>query len=192
MSFCAGWAVRYFTNLIGLDPTRSVNVLDFYLRHHSSCPFLASLSLSYPLSSHVLFRASYNPSRVIPPSTRSLSPRLPRSFCLRISVFHNSLSSLTPSTFPSLVVPKLTTRFLILWHRTLFSPLYPYLTCERFTWHVTVIDFQNNNPRKWLESVCTGKQTLSRGPWRAFRPRGQIDENMRYTYTVHINSDSTQ
>jgi len=71
----------------------------------------------------------------------------------------------------------------------LCTPLYPYLTCERFTLHVTVIDFQNNNPRKWLESVGTGKQTLNRGPWRAFRPRGQIDENMRYTYTVHINSD---
>jgi len=119
-----------------------------------SLPSLHSRSLLYFFTPFPrppsFFCAPPNPPYVIS-FTWSFAYRLFRSYCLRISVFHNSLS-LTPSTSPPPVVPRTNHKNpFILWHRTFFSLLLhahiPHLTCERFTLHVIFPDFQNNGPR---------------------------------------------
>ena len=124
---------------------------------HSRSPILFYPS-PLPLT---FFCASSDPSRVIF-FTWSSAHRPPRSFCLRISVFHNSLSLTLSAFLPS---PSELTRPFTLWHWTLFfyfcTPLYPTRLVIG-TVHVIAIDFQKRTEKPAAKTYRRGKQTLSR------------------------------
>ena len=146
----------------------SVNISDFLsLSPSSSWPVVLSLSIAslLPLPSSIFFYpllpsffcASSDPSYVI-----SFIWSF-RSFCLRISVFHNSLPPPLPLSSPFEFNHKIPLyygtgpSFSLLYF---FTPIYPHLTCERFTLHVIVIDFQNNDQRERLESMDTRQKNI--------------------------------
>jgi len=198
--------------LVGLrNSTRNVRISWTHV-----FPFLLPLSgyicivffSSFP--SHIFFFSSPFPPRPLTFFCASSNCRYVisftwsffRSFCLRISVFHNSLS-LTLPTSPSVVVPRVEPRApFILWHRTLFllsllslysfcTPIYPHLTCEMFGLHVIVTDLQNNDQRKRLESICARQAKVEprrpRRPWslkRLFHARGKIQASD--VHTIHV------
>jgi len=183
----------------------SVNISDFLYVFFVTIYVVPSLVLYYtplplfPRPSTFLC-ASSNPPYVIP-LTWSFAYRPSRSYCLRISVFHNSLS-LTLSTSPSLVVLRANHKNpFILWHRTFSSLLlhaYIPLTCERFTLHVIFTDFQDNSPRKRLGGIYTRQTNISRpeGPegsglsWER-SARAEKYTKLCDTHTIQINFDRT-
>ena len=163
-------------------------------------PFLATFSLSY-IPSHPLLDHSRSFVHLTILRTLFSLPGLrspfPPFICLRISVFHNSLSP-TLSTFPSVATFRVHYKSIPLCYGTgpLFlpcTPLYPYLTCERFALHVIVINFQNNIKENCWKVYLSGKQTQGRedreGPGfqRAFRPSGEMSAR-KYAIRVQFIS----